>query len=262
MKISVIVPFWNSEKWIGDCCESLTRQEGDFEFILVNDSSTDRGKDIVYTYCDKDARFRAVDNQCGKGVSGARNTGLDIADGDLITFLDADDELLDGAYDTFTGTMITDPGAEMYQLNHIRYYQDLNKSVLKYANDQRDYSVTDLPILWFSIWNKLFKANFVKDIRFDERLQYGEDGLFILECLSKGAYIHHAPFKAVAVKHKFINKQSLSKVKDAESRLKQVHAYEEFMLRQQDPDLRVMICEELSRLWGADTFKRCIGYGE
>lgn len=256
MKISVIVPFWNSEKWIGKCCESLLKQEGDFEFILVNDNSTDVGKGVVNAYALKDDRFIPVDNQHAKGVSGARNTGLDYADGDLITFLDADDELLDGAYGTFVNTVDQDPIAKIYQFNHLRYYSSVDKTTFKYTNGRKNFDISHLPLMWFSIWNKLYDAEFIKDIRFDERLQYGEDGLFILECLTRGAYIYHAHRNAVAVKHNFINAQSLSKEKTAEDILKQIHIYEEFYLKQKDLVAKKTICNEIAQLWSVRMIKR------
>lgn len=255
MKISIIVPFWNSEKWIGKCCESLLKQEGDFEFILVDDNSADQGVDIVYNYCNKDPRFVLLRNVCSKGVSGARNTGLDYADGDLITFLDADDELLDNAYETFINTVDQDPRAKIYQFNHLRYYASVDKTTLKYANGHKVFDIANMPLMWFSIWNKLYDADFIKDIRFDERLQYGEDGLFVLECLTKGAYIYHANRNAVTVKHNFINAQSLSKEKTAEDILKQIHIYEEFYLKQKDPVAKKTICNEIAQLWSTRMIK-------
>ena len=122
MKISVIIPFWNSEKWIGRCCESLLKQKGDFEFLFIDDKSTDRGRDVVLSYCNKDPRFRLIANAYGKGVSGARNTGLQVAEGEWITFLDADDEYLDDAYETFMKVIAADSRANIHQMNHLRYY--------------------------------------------------------------------------------------------------------------------------------------------
>lgn len=260
--ISVIVPYWNSEEWIERCCESLTVQSGDLEFILVNDHSTDKGKAVARKAAGKDKRFIFTDNKRSPGVSGARNTGLDLAKGEWITFLDADDELLPDAYQTFMTVIEEDPRAKIHQLNHMRYYPTIDKMTLKYTNEEGRFDVNDLPLMWFGVWNKLFRADFVKDIRYDETLQYGEDGLFVLECFAKGEYIHHGRKRETAVKHNFINMKSLSRSKDAEGLLKQVHAYEAFMLRQTDTDVRVMVCEELSRLWGSDVYAKCIGEGK
>ena len=126
MKYSVIVPYWNAEPWLGRCCESLTRQAGDFDFILVNDSSTDNSEAIANEYANRDQRFVLMDNERTKGVSGARNTGIVHARTEWLTFLDADDELLDDAHHTFTKVIATDKTARFFQLNHLRYYSRID----------------------------------------------------------------------------------------------------------------------------------------
>ena len=258
MKISVIVPFWNSEQWLGRCCESLLKQDGDFEFILVDDNSTDRSFPIALAYCAKDPRFILLNNVYRKGVSGARNTGLAWAEGEWITFLDADDEYLDDAYETFMRVIKADPRANIHQMNHIRYYSSLGKTTMKFINPRGVYSSKKMPEAWFGVWNKLYRRDLVKDIRFDESLQYGEDGLFNLHALAQDDYIHHTSKGLVAVKHNFINPESLSKKKSMTDLLKQVHAYEEFMLKSRSPSIRLAVCEDLSRLWGSYSFRKVV----
>ena len=245
--ISVIVPYKDSELWLGRCCESLHEQSGDFEFILVNDHSEDGGQKIVDFYTEVDDRFRSIVNARGNGVSGARNTGLDIARGEWITFLDADDELLSNAYRTMMS--VVDSDRNMIQFNHLRYYTRIDKLTLKYTNEGGTYTLPTLPVHWFGVWNKLFRAEFVKDIRFDESLQYGEDGLFIFECLAKDGTIYHANRKTTTVKHRFDNKNSLSQSKTLPDVVKQLRAYEDFLLRQDGADVRVAVCKEMAKLW-------------
>ena len=248
MKISVIVPFWNSEEWLADCCESLLKQDGDFEFILVDDKSTDSGRDIAYDYCNKDDRFVLITNFKTKGVSGARNTGIEYASGDWVTFLDADDMFTDNAYETFCRAIADDPKAKVHQFNHLRYYSRLDQTVFKYFNGNGQYGIGNLPQVWFGVWNKLYQTEFIKGIRFDERLQYGEDGLFILECLAQ-TYLHHADRDDVVVIHRIVNKDRLSKAKGLNDILLQIHIYEEFMLRQTNPIIRRVVCNEIAILW-------------
>ena len=259
IKISVIIPFYNSEDWLERCACSLANQEGDFEFIFVNDNSTDNGSEIIKRYVKKDSRFILLDNKRPPGVSGARNTGLDFFSGDYVTFLDADDEYLPDAYITFTTAIKNDSGANIYQFNHIRYFAEKNKTVKKYINLSGVYDTSNLPEAWYGVWNKLLKAEFAADIRFKEGMQYGEDAVFVLECLSKGKEIHHAPKSFMIVKHNFINKSSLSKSRTREDLIKQVREYEKFMLEQQDPNLRKSVCLELSRLWGSITYLKVFG---
>ena len=247
MKISVIVPYWNAEKWVGRCCDSLLSQDGDFEFIMVNDHSTDNSEGVVRIK--QGDRFVMLTNKHGKGVSGARNTGIDHATGEWVTFLDADDELLPNAYDTFTAVIKADHRANIHQLNHLRYYAKANNTVLKYANNAGVYCIGKLPQAWFGVWNKLYKREFLDGVRYAEGLQYGEDGLFILECLAKDNYIHHADKDVVAVKHRFDNAQSLSHVKTADDVYKQIVAYGAYWARQTDKLTRIEVAQEIIKLW-------------
>lgn len=91
--ITVIVPVYNAEEWLRDALESLQRQTyADFEAILVDDGSTDGSAAICSDFADRDPRFRII-RQPNGGLSAARNTGIEDAKGDWITFLDADDAL-------------------------------------------------------------------------------------------------------------------------------------------------------------------------
>ena len=249
MKISVIVPFWNSEKWLGRCCESLTKQDGDFEFILVDDKSTDNGKYIAGEYCISDARFRLYANIHGKGVSGARNTGIDYATGEWVTFLDADDELMPNAYKIYRHVIAEDDRANIHHMCHARYNAVRNTTTIA-KMQEGVYCFGKLPTYWFGVWNKLYRREFLQGIRFVEGLQYGEDGLFALETFAKDDYIHCSGEKFVAVKHRFDNKDSLSKKKTADDIHKQLQAYDEFYSRQTKKIVRIEVAQEISTLWG------------
>lgn len=247
--ISVIVPYKNAEQWLDRCCRSLAQQSGDFQFILVNDHSNDDGESIAVEYASKDERFVAVNNRHKNGVSGARNTGIEKAKGTWITFLDADDEMLPNAYNAFMAVINADKKANIHQLNHMRYYTAIDKLVIKYWNNGGVYTTEALPKMWAGVWNKLYRAKFIKDIRFDEKLQYGEDGMFNLECLAKEPRIHHGDRNLTAVKHRFDNQQSLSHVKTAKDVIKQARAYEKFVLEQTDPALKKVVCDEIAGFW-------------
>ena len=90
-KISIIVPVYNVEKYLSQCLDSiLTQTFKDFECICVNDGSTDNSLSTLQEYANKDSRIKIM-NQENKGLSGARNTALKVADGQYITFIDSDD---------------------------------------------------------------------------------------------------------------------------------------------------------------------------
>lgn len=246
MLITVIVPYWNAERYIKRCIESLQEQEGEFEFILVNDGSEDRSKYEAIWRTEHDPRFKLIDNQRSPGVSGARNTGIDIASGEWITFLDADDIMLSDAYRKFTLTIDRDPEADIHQFNHVRYYKVKNYHVIKYANDAGKFRFPNMPSWWFGVWNKLFRAEFLNGIRFNEELSYGEDGMFVLDCIIKGAYIHHGGKGITTVEHIFENRESLSHMKTGGDVIKQIRTYLDYIERNDDPEVRSFICKEIT----------------
>lgn len=89
--ISVIIPIYNTEKYLRRCLDSIVDQTyADWEAICVNDGSTDSSLSILQEYADRDARFKIIDKPNG-GQSDARNAGLDAATGEFINFVDSDD---------------------------------------------------------------------------------------------------------------------------------------------------------------------------
>lgn len=259
--ISVIVPYWNSAEWIGRCVRSMKANQGNFEFILVNDHSEDDGEALARSEAEGDDRFIFMLNRNMRGPSGARNTGIEAARGEWITFIDADDEMLPNAFKIYTD-VIRMADANIHQLNHLRYYTAIDKTVNKYWNAGGWYDLEDPPVLWCGVWNKIYRADFIKDIRFDETMQYGEDGMFNLECLAKDSRIHHGTRNMATVLHRFDNKESLSHIKTVSDMIKQAHEYEKFILRQTDPRLRMFVCKELARIWDSRTFAREFGSRE
>lgn len=95
MKFSVIIPVYKVEKYLRPCIDSVLSQSfEDFELILVDDGSPDSCPSICDEYALMDPRVKVI-HQNNMGQSGARNTGLDVAEGDYICFIDSDDYLAD-----------------------------------------------------------------------------------------------------------------------------------------------------------------------
>ncbi|MBR5028538.1 MAG: glycosyltransferase, partial [Bacteroidales bacterium] len=96
--ISVIVPVYNTEKELPRCIDSILGQSfADFELLLVNDGSTDGSGAICDDYAAKDSRVRVFHKENG-GVSSARNRGLDNAVGEMVVFVDSDDQIEQGYF--------------------------------------------------------------------------------------------------------------------------------------------------------------------
>lgn len=90
--VSVIIPSYNSEKYIGETLASVCAQTyPDFEVLVMNDCSQDRTPEIVEKYAQKDPRIHLINLPGNKGVSHARNQGVEKASGEWIAFLDSDD---------------------------------------------------------------------------------------------------------------------------------------------------------------------------
>lgn len=91
--VSIIVPVFNLELYIGETIDSILAQVNfsNFEVLIVDDHSTDSTLDIINQYGNTDSRIKVFINHRRKGAAGARNAGLEMANGEWITFLDGDD---------------------------------------------------------------------------------------------------------------------------------------------------------------------------
>lgn len=104
-QISVIIPFYNSEKYLRKCLDSLISQQfKDFEVLLVDDGSTDASMSICQDYVKRDNRFQLV-YQKHQGQSTARNYAINVAQGDRIAFIDGEDYVNDDYLSTLNSQM-------------------------------------------------------------------------------------------------------------------------------------------------------------
>lgn len=93
-EISIIIPVYNVEKYIGDCVDSVLKQKfTDFECLIIDDGSTDSSMRIAEWYAQKDRRIKLIKQCTNKGVSATRNLGVNEAHGKYICFIDADDRI-------------------------------------------------------------------------------------------------------------------------------------------------------------------------
>ena len=97
--VSIIVPIYNVEQYLAECLDSLVNQTlKDIEIICVNDGSPDNSADVVREYIQADSRIKLIEQE-NRGLSGARNTGLKVAKGEYVYFMDSDDWLESDAMD-------------------------------------------------------------------------------------------------------------------------------------------------------------------
>ncbi len=188
--ISIVIPVYNAEKYLGGCLNSIQNQTyKNFEVILVNDGSIDHSETICKEFVEVDTRFRYFLKVNG-GASSARNFGLDHVTGDFITFIDADDWVDENHLEVLINN-IKENNSDMAVSSikkfdnvssfEFRVYSNQEKYLLNYNKLNRDEFLVILPKLIHAsnsykiAVSKLFKKELVKDIRFDESIVYGED---------------------------------------------------------------------------------------
>lgn len=192
-KVSVIVPVYNSEAYLSMCIESILKQSYyNIEIILIDDGSTDTSLGICCEYSKRDPRVK-VFHQDNKGVSAARNYGIDVSEGEYIMFVDSDDELLrDGIYVLLNDIKHFDAdiatGSKLY-ISH--NHKEINRS-LELGSDALIFKGTEslelslaLDRRMTSCHGKLFCKQFVSDIRFVEGKRINEDFYYIFLCSMK-----------------------------------------------------------------------------
>ncbi len=177
--ITVIIPVYNKEKYLKQSIESVLNQSySDLEIIIVNDGSTDNSKKICEEYSKKDSRISLINIQNG-GAAHARNIAIDIAKGDFISFIDADDYIYSGYYEYMLNIMnvtnsdiaecsfIRVPENEKYEFDiQKNQYTQMNniEALLKlYGDDYDEYVKTVI------MCNKLFKTELFKNTRYIEK---------------------------------------------------------------------------------------------
>lgn len=195
-KISVIVPIYNAEQFLNRSVGSIQKQSyQNLEIILVNDGSTDNSQIVCEELAKKDNRIKVI-NQPNGGLSNARNTGLNVATGDYIGFVDADDYISNNMYASLLRNSL-DYFADIscgHAFVHSRDGKIVNLSdedrILTTPTTRKDIFNSHLNgMITTAVWDKLFKKNAINDIRFDENL-FNEDAGFMLDvCLNSNSFV-------------------------------------------------------------------------
>ena len=194
--ISIIIPIFNVEKYLDRSISSLIEQTyRNFEVILVNDGSTDNSKCICEKDVSKDSRFKLI-NQKNCGVAAARNTGLEYASGEYIGFIDPDD-FAEKDYISFLYNNMINNKCDISICGYYHYYNEELKEIRHYENiDEVIDDCTGIIYLntigYFGngLWNKLFRAEVFKDIRFPDG-KLSEDWFILFKLISNARRIYY-----------------------------------------------------------------------
>lgn len=189
MLVSVIVPVYNAEKYINNTIESILDQTyKNIELLIIDDGSTDSSAKICDEWGKKDNRVKCIHRK-NKGVSAARNYGLEIAEGDYIVFCDSDDWLDEEYIHELVMNVqkskvvissfqqMTEKGINTRNYNFKKDNERFNKN--KFFED-----CINGYIYTFTVWGKIFARDIIGDTRFVS-LPYSEDAIFVRTVLTK-----------------------------------------------------------------------------
>lgn len=174
-KISVIVPVYNVENYLGRCVDSLLKQTyRDLEIILVDDGSTDRSGGICDEYAQKDGRIRVLHKENG-GLSDARNAGMQLAKGGFLAFVDSDDLVAPGMYERMLNVLRTETsdvvqcGVIKFSLEEELTQQEEKPAVIRTFTAQEALRELTLDrALSQTVWNKLYTREAAGGILFEK----------------------------------------------------------------------------------------------
>ena len=198
--ISIIIPVYKAEKYLHQCINSIQIQTyQDFELLLINDGSPDKSGEICNKYAKTDNRIRVFHTK-NKGVSSARNKGIEESKGKWILFIDADDTITENFLnEIFKDIINNNPDIIYYSFNETNEHGAISKSVI---HEKANYNSSNFGqalnqskcILDMGVpWGKVFKNKIIQDnnIRFNSNSSISEDRLFTYQflALTKSIYI-------------------------------------------------------------------------
>ncbi len=185
IKISIIVPVYNVEKYLENCIDSILNQTfKDFELILVNDGSIDNSLEICKHYKNIDDRIYIINKKNG-GLSSARNAGLDIAKGEYIGFVDSDDYIHPQMYEILYDQIIKNKAdismcefkkVSEFNKNELANKVVLNKEAEILNNKEAVYKLGENDSVTYVVaWNKLYKKSLFNNVKFKEGIIHEDE---------------------------------------------------------------------------------------
>ena len=194
MLVSVIVPVYNVAPYLREALDSVVNQTyKDLEIIIVDDGSTDGSTDICKEFADSDNRIKLI-KQPNKGLSGARNTGLEIATGDLVAFVDSDDSISPLFVELLVSAMISSDSpigvcrcsiiysnGSMKGVAASSVFPTISKGVYERADALRLLVEETMSV---NVCHKIFRREFFSDVRFAEGHVY-EDAFLCFKLFDK-----------------------------------------------------------------------------
>ena len=172
MRLSIIIPIYNVEDTLQRCLESVLAQVDEtMEVVLIDDGSTDSSGQIAEEMTAGRGNCRLI-QQTNKGLSAARNAGIEVATGDYLTFVDSDDFIAEGTYAALLAVLATHPDYDILEYPALLYYGSRTKQRLLTFSDTTISSIRDYWLggahLHSYACNKLFRRELFANVRFPE----------------------------------------------------------------------------------------------
>lgn len=196
IKVSIVVPIYNTAEYLEKCLNSICSQTyRNIEIILIDDGSTDQSLNICNSFADKDYRIRVV-HQENKGLSNARNKGMELATGSYISFFDSDDYVEPNMIETMLKVSLSH-NADVCECSFDVLRVD--GSVREFSSHQDDqiviqdlYGLIDAyvkGVVKIIVWNKLYKLSEIKQFLFDENCIREEADYILRLCLAEKRFV-------------------------------------------------------------------------
>lgn len=195
MLISTIIPIYNAELFLNKCLDSLilSKKHYNAEIILINDGSIDNSLKICLDY---QARFDFIKvfNQKNSGPSVARNKGLELANGEYICFVDSDDYVENDYFDVIFKNINQSFDILIFGFNKINGNQIIQNNSTPKILDRKDVlklislSSANMKLFWFPV-TKVYTSSLLKEMRFNNKINIGEDTIFNIEAFVKAEKI-------------------------------------------------------------------------
>lgn len=190
MKISVIIPVYNGEKWIDRCLTSLLDQElaYEMEIVIIDDGSTDESLLKAKEYAKNNSTIKVI-STANKGVSNARNIGLKESKGEYVTFVDIDDYVEPGFFKDMLSEV--EKKTDVICCGFKAEYSNGYLLTTKYNNTQIEgrkeliEAFLEGANINVNVWGKLYRSEIAKSVKFDTSYKLAEDKLYLFECLNK-----------------------------------------------------------------------------
>ena len=198
-RVSVIVPVYNTEKYLEQCISSILNQTyGDIEIILVDDGSTDNSGNICECFRNMDAKVLCIHTQ-NNGLVSARKAGIELSSGEYIIFVDADDYIERNFVEELVFHIVSS-NADFAHSGYIMHEEGENFKVecqegvfniQTYENKRMFFQEYILGIgkigITASIWSKIFQKDFIRECyrEVPDEQQYGEDIICLMSCIEK-----------------------------------------------------------------------------